>query len=199
MQIHAPAAASPPVRQVTHPAWRMRLKWNAFCETGSKRTCKTLFTLFLGCRNDLCPVLRLVSQGRGTQVCDCTVLLLGRHFVIVILSSAAPPPHTHTVSIPDDGVPIPIWLVNAESAELDTAWAVFPRCVWPYWGQCSCSRRSLAAPPPLPQVVPPTPCENNALVTATVGVVSVKFCDLGIAVARGGRPSRTGLNEAQRG
>ena len=59
MQILPLAAASPPVRQVTHPALRMRLKWNAFWENASKRTCKPLFTLFFGLQHDLRPVLHL--------------------------------------------------------------------------------------------------------------------------------------------
>ena len=33
-------------------------------------------TLFLGCSNDLRPVLRFVSQRGGTQGCDCTVFWL---------------------------------------------------------------------------------------------------------------------------
>ena len=32
---------------------------------------------------------------------------------------------------------------------------------------------------------PPPPCESNALVKATVGVVSVKFWDFSVALARG--------------
>ena len=64
----------------------MRLKWTAFLGHASKRTCKTLFT-FLGCSNDVRPVLRFVSERGGTQGCDCTVFWCGRHVVIVISSS----------------------------------------------------------------------------------------------------------------
>ena len=44
----SPRAARPPVCQVTHLALRMTLKWNTYWENSSKRTCKTLFTLFFG-------------------------------------------------------------------------------------------------------------------------------------------------------
>ena len=56
----------------------MRLK-------GRVRHCSHCF--FVGCSNHLRPVPRLVFQRGGTQGCDCTVLLVGRHLVIIISSS----------------------------------------------------------------------------------------------------------------
>ena len=40
----------------------------------SKKRVKHCSHCFLGCSNDLHPVLRLVSQRGGTQGCDCIVL-----------------------------------------------------------------------------------------------------------------------------
>ena len=66
---HPQAAARPPVRQVTEDEAEME-------RILGKELVKHCSHCFVGCSNDLRPVLHLVFQRGGTQGCDCTVFWL---------------------------------------------------------------------------------------------------------------------------
>ena len=70
---HPLAAASPPARQVTEGEAEME---RIVGRCVKKNVQNTVHIVFLGCSNDLRPVLCLVFQRGATQGCNCTVLWL---------------------------------------------------------------------------------------------------------------------------